>query len=198
MNRLADKLQNYHVILGSASPRRRELLAGLDIPFEVVVKDTNECVNKSLPLEQIPRSIAQQKFSAFLPELRESDLLITADTLVFCGKTIAGKPKSEDDAKALLKMLSGREHTVVTGVCVGTKQKQTSFYDVTTVEFETLSDAEIDYYIETYKPFDKAGAYGVQEWIGYVAIKKITGSYYNVMGLPVHRLYRTLLEFVEN
>lgn len=195
MHQLVQKLHNYNVILGSASPRRKELLAGLDIPFEIRVKDTKETVDTSLSLEEIPQSIATQKFSAFIPDLKETDFLITADTLVFCDTKVVGKPKSTEEALETIRFLSGKTHSVVTGVCFGTKESHTSFRCKTMVKFAEIADCDIAYYVERYKPLDKAGAYGVQEWIGYVSIEKIEGSYYNVMGLPVHRLYKEILRW---
>ncbi|MCQ2960251.1 MAG: Maf family nucleotide pyrophosphatase [Bacteroidales bacterium] len=195
MNLLAEKLQKYHVILGSASARRKELLAGLDIPFEVRVKETNEFVDKSLALEEIPQSIAEQKFAALIPDLTDNDFLITADTLVFCGDRVIGKPKTKQDAFEMIRFLSGKKHIVVTGVCYGTKNHHKAFRCKSQVTFSEICDQDISYYIEKYKPMDKAGAYGVQEWIGYMGIEKIKGSYYNVMGLPVHMLYKKIVSF---
>ncbi|MBQ3677288.1 MAG: septum formation protein Maf [Bacteroidales bacterium] len=192
MHSLARKLQNFNVILGSASPRRKELLAGLDIPFEIRVKNTTEVVDSSLPFHEIPQSIAEQKFAAF-DDLSDKDFLITADTLVFCDGKAVGKPKSKDDAKQMIRFLSGKTHTVITGVCFGTKKSYHTFRCETQVTFATISDDDIDYYVETYCPLDKAGAYGVQEWIGYISIERIEGSYYNVMGLPVHKLFKEIL-----
>lgn len=197
MHSLATKLSNYHIILGSASPRRRELLAGLDIDFEIRVKDTNEIIDKKLPSEKVPQSIAKQKFEAFIPELTENDFLITADTVVICDDIILGKPKSTGNAKEILQFLSNKTHTVVTGVYFGTKDKQQSFLCKTQVTFAKLSESDIDYYIEKYKPMDKAGSYGVQEWIGYIGIERIDGSYYNVMGLPVQKLFTEITRFLE-
>lgn len=193
MHQLAEKLKNFNVILGSASPRRKELLAGLDIPFEVKVKDTQEVVDKTLPLDEIPMSIAEQKFSAFHTDLKDNDFLITADTLVFCENRVVGKPKSIEEAKEMIHFLSGKTHTVVTGVCFGTNKFQKSFRCKTLVTFSEIKEGDIDYYVEKYLPLDKAGAYGVQEWIGYISIENIDGSYYNVMGLPVHYLYEKII-----
>jgi septum formation protein len=197
MHQLAQKLQKYHVILGSASPRRKELLQGLDIPFDVILKNTQEIIDATLPFEQIPLDIAQQKFKAFLPDLSAQDFLITADTLVFCEGKSVGKPKNKIEAKEMISFLSGKAHSVVTGVCFGTRQKQEAFYQLSQVTFATMNEADIDYYIAKYKPLDKAGAYGVQEWIGYMGIESICGSYYNVMGLPVHSLYYRILDYEE-
>lgn len=197
MHQLAQKLQKYHVILGSASPRRKELLQGLDIPFDVILKNTQEIIDATLPFEQIPLDIAQQKFKAFLPDLSAQDFLITADTLVFCEGKSVGKPKNKTEAKEMISFLSGKTHSVITGVCFGTRQKQEAFYQLSQVTFATMNEADIDYYIAKYKPLDKAGAYGVQEWIGYMGIESICGSYYNVMGLPVHSLYYRILDYEE-
>lgn len=194
MHTLARKLQSFNVILGSASPRRKDLLAGLDIPFEIRVKNTTEVIDSSLPFHDIPQSIAEQKFAAF-DDLGEQDFLITADTLVFCEGKAVGKPKSKDEAKQMIRFLSGKKHTVISGVCFGTKQSHCSFRCETQVTFATIADEDVDYYVETYCPLDKAGAYGVQEWIGYMCIERIEGSYYNVMGLPVHRLYKEILRW---
>ncbi|MBR5433073.1 MAG: septum formation protein Maf [Bacteroidales bacterium] len=194
MHTLARKLQSFNVILGSASPRRKDLLAGLDIPFEIRVKNTTEVIDSSLPFHEIPQSIAEQKFAAF-DDLREQDFLITADTLVFCEGKAVGKPKSKDEAKQMIRFLSGKTHTVISGVCFGTKQSHCSFRCETQVTFAAIADEDVDYYVETYCPLDKAGAYGVQEWIGYMCIERIEGSYYNVMGLPVHRLYKEILRW---
>lgn len=197
MNRLAIKMQKYHVVLGSASPRRRELLAGLNIPFDIVVKDTMEKVDEHLSPEKISESIAEQKFEAFLPDLQENDFLITADTLVYLDRKTMGKPKSADDARNMIRALSGKTHSVVTAVCIGTVRGRRVFSVRSDVTFAPLNGEDIDYYVETYKPFDKAGAYGVQEWIGYMGIEKIEGSFYNVMGLPVQKLYTELLNYEE-
>lgn len=194
MHTLARKLQSFNVILGSASPRRKDLLAGLDIPFEIRVKNTTEVIDSSLPFHEIPQSIAEQKFTAF-DDLGEQDFLITADTLVFCEGKAVGKPKSKDEAKQMIRFLSGKTHTVISGVCFGTKQTHCSFRCETQVTFAAIADEDVDYYVETYCPLDKAGAYGVQEWIGYMCIERIEGSYYNVMGLPVHRLYKEILRW---
>lgn len=192
---LSQKLKDFHLILGSASPRRKELLAGLDIPFTILVKKTDEQVDASLAKEEIPLAIAEQKFLALESELKNDDFLITADTLVLCHERIMGKPKTIAEAKEMIQFLSGKTHKVITGVCIGTKERHTSFRDEADVTFTTISDEDISYYVEKYAPLDKAGAYGVQEWIGYVGIEKIVGSYYTVMGLPVQKLYEEILRF---
>jgi len=197
MHLVGQKLQQYRVILGSASPRRKELLAGLDIPFDVIVKNATETIDQSLSLEYIPEHIAEQKFTAFLSDLQEKDFLITSDTLVFCEDKALGKPKSAEEAKQMVQFLSGKTHSVVTGVCIGTKRKHLLFHDIAKVTFAQIAESDIDYYIEKYKPFDKTGSYGVQEWIGYMGIEKLEGSFYTVMGLPVQMLYNKILEYEE-
>ena len=179
------------IILASNSPRRRELLGGLDIDFEVRVKDgICEDYPADLPMEQIPQYISQEKCDAY--DLAPGELLITADTIVWTDGRVLGKPASAGEAEEMLRLLSGKTHQVVTGVTLATREWRTSFSTVTDVTFATLSDEEIHYYVQRYAPLDKAGAYGVQEWIGYVGVTRLNGSYYNVMGLPVQRLYAEL------
>ncbi len=194
MNPLAKKLENYNVILGSQSPRRKELLKGLDVTFEVKVKDTDESYPEDLPTKSVAEYIAKKKYEAFIPELSEKDFLITSDTIVVLGNEIIQKPTSVENAKELIAKLSGNTHTVVSGVCCGTKGKQISFSAESEVVFSELTNDEINYYANTYKPLDKAGAYGVQEWIGYIGIQSIKGSYYNIMGFPVQAIYTKILE----
>ena len=189
-------IQNYHIILGSNSPRRRELLAGLDLDFEVkVVPGLEEHYPTTLQPEEIPVFLAKQKAAAYIPTLPEKTLLITADTIVWNRNEVIGKPKNREDAIQMLQSLSGHEHHVVTGVCLTTTEKQKAFSVISAVKFATLTDEEIGYYVDKYQPFDKAGAYGIQEWIGYVGVESINGSFYNVMGLPVQRLYQELKKF---
>jgi len=189
-------IQNYHIILGSNSPRRRELLAGLDLDFEVkVIPGLEEHYPATLQPEEIPVFLAQQKAEAYIPTLPEKTLLITADTIVWNRNEVIGKPKNREDAIQMLQSLSGHEHHVVTGVCLTTTEKQKAFSVISAVKFATLTDEEIGYYVDKYQPFDKAGAYGIQEWIGYVGVESINGSFYNVMGLPVQRLYQELKKF---
>ncbi len=195
MNRLQEKYRNQHIILGSQSPRRSELLAGLDIDFEVYSKDTDESFPTNLATEKIPEYIAQKKFDAFVPDLQENDFLITADTIVIKDNSILQKPSNAQNAKELLGILSGSTHMVVTGVCIGTARRKEVFSVLSLVSFSELTPNDIDYYVEKYKPFDKAGAYGVQEWIGYIGIHHINGSYFNVMGLPVQALYERMMDF---
>lgn len=189
-------IQDYHILLGSNSPRRRELLAGLDLDFEVkVIPGLEEHYPPTLQPEEIPVFLARQKAEAYIPTLSDKTLLITADTIVWNQNKVIGKPKDREDAIQMLQSLSGHEHHVVTGVCLTTTEKQKAFSVVSTVKFAALTDEEISYYVDKYRPFDKAGAYGIQEWIGYIGVKSINGSFYNVMGLPVQRLYQELKKF---
>lgn len=184
------------LILASNSPRRKELLSGLDFEYETrVIPDVDESYPDSIPLEEIAVYIAEKKASEYIKELKDGELLITADTVVLLENKILGKPVNEEESVSMLKALSGKTHKVITGVCLTSRQKQVSFSDFANVTFGQLNDSEINYYVSKYKPFDKAGAYGVQEWIGYVAVERIEGSYYNVMGLPVFRLYKELKNF---
>ena len=180
------------IILSSNSPRRKELLAGLDIPFEVkVLSGIDESYPEGLSVEEIPQYIAMEKAAAY--DIAEDEIVITADTVVVLGDAILGKPVDENDAKNMLWALSGNTHRVVTGVCITSVDKQRKFSVVSEVTFKVLSDTEIDYYVNRYRPFDKAGAYGIQEWIGYVGVTSLKGSYFNVMGLPVQRIYEELI-----
>ena len=185
-----------HVILASNSPRRRELLAGLGIDFEVrTLQGIDESYPQDLQGEDIPKYISRAKAAAYLPTLADDELLITADTIVYLDHQVLAKPKDEADAKLMLKTLAGRTHEVITGVTLATRAKQTTFAVTSLVTFADLTDEEIGYYVEHYRPFDKAGAYGIQEWIGYVGVTRLEGSYFNVMGLPVQRLYTELRKF---
>lgn len=191
-----DKLKRYRIILASASPRRKELLSKLDIDFTVkVLYDVDESFPASLSVVQVPQYISRKKADAYCQEMQENDMVITADTVVAVGRRILGKPKSAEEARVMLKLLSDRYHRVVTGVTIMTAKRTETFATVSRVRFTRLNDEEIDYYISKYKPFDKAGAYGIQEWIGMVGITELNGSYFNVMGLPVQRLYAKLKEF---
>jgi septum formation protein len=179
------------IILSSNSPRRKELLAGLDLDFEVrVLQGIDESYPHDLPVGQIPQYIAQQKAAAYT--IAADELVLTADTVVVVDHQVLGKPADATDAHRMLRLLSGRTHQVITGVCLTTAKTQRAFSVITDVTFCELTDAEIDYYIERYQPYDKAGAYGIQEWIGYVGVTDIHGSYFNVMGLPVQRIYQEL------
>ena len=186
----------YKIILASNSPRRRELLGGLGIPFTTRVLDgIDESWPQELKGEEISLYISREKASAYKKSVGPDELVITADTIVYVDGEVLGKPVSESDARRMLRMLSGRWHEVITGVTLMTAEREHSFAVTTRVRFCDLTDAEIDYYIKNYAPMDKAGAYGIQEWIGYVGVDRIEGSYFNVVGLPVQRLYRELLEF---
>lgn len=187
----------YHIILASNSPRRRELLSGLDLDYEVkVLPDIEETYPEGLPTAEIPLYIAAEKAAAYKALMKADDLIITADTVVVLGHEVLGKPADLDDARRMLHELSGRTHQVITGVCLMTVGKERRFAVTTDVTFKTLTDEEIDYYVDTYRPLDKAGAYGIQEWIGYAGITSIEGSYFNVMGFPVHRVWAELRKFV--
>lgn len=183
----------YKLILASNSPRRKELLAGLGVPFEVrVLQDIDEHYPENLPVNEVARYIAKEKADAYRRIVAADELIITADTVVIVGDEILGKPVDEADAVRMLKLLSGRTHQVTTGVCLLTAEKERCFDVTTDVTFKTLTDEEIHYYVNRYRPFDKAGAYGIQEWIGYIGVTGLNGSYYNVMGLPVQRIYQEL------
>ena len=183
----------YKLILASNSPRRKELLAGLGVPFEVrVLQDIDEHYPESLPVNEVARYIAKEKADAYRRIVAADELIITADTVVIVGDEILGKPVDEADAVRMLKLLSGRTHQVMTGVCLLTAEKERCFDVTTDVTFKALTDEEIHYYVNRYRPFDKAGAYGIQEWIGYIGVTGLNGSYYNVMGLPVQRIYQEL------
>jgi len=189
-------LSQYHVILASNSPRRKELLSGLDIDYEIkTLPDIDESYPDSLEGGDIAIYISKEKADAYAAYMKDNTLLITADTIVLLGDKVYGKPKDEEDAKQMLRDLSGKTHLVITGVCITTKEKQKAFGISSEVRFATLEEDEIQYYVSKYKPLDKAGAYGVQEWIGYIAVEYISGSYYNIMGLPIQRLYQELKKF---
>ncbi|GET31893.1 Maf-like protein [Prolixibacter bellariivorans] len=185
-------LENYRIVLASKSPRRQQLLADLGIDFETEIHEVDEVFPEGLPMEEIPQYLARLKAEPFVETLKEKDLVITSDTIVYVDGEVLGKPADYEEAVAMLQKLSGRRHEVVTGVCLTSTTKQVSFASVTDVFFKELSQEEIDYYITHYKPYDKAGAYGIQEWIGYIGIERIEGSYFNVMGLPVQHLYEEL------
>ena len=188
---MLDNLNKYDIILASGSPRRQELFKGLNIPFRVQVIDVDETYNpEQIKGAEIPCYLAELKADAY--KLEDNTLLITADTIVWHKNEVFGKPKDKADAVRMLKALSGDTHEVITGVSIRTTEKQKTFSVLSKVRFGKLSDAEIDFYIDKYKPYDKAGAYGVQEWIGYIGVENIEGSYYNIMGLPIQRLYSEL------
>lgn len=189
-------LNEYHILLGSGSPRRKELLSGLGMDFEVaVLPDVDESYPSHLKGEEIPLYIARKKAKAYLSKMDKDTLLITADTIVWLEDRVYGKPKTPADAVAMLRALSGKTHKVITGTVVCSLEKETAFTVTSEVRFAHLSEEEIRYYVEKYHPLDKAGAYGVQEWIGYIGVEHIAGSYYNIMGLPVQRLYQELKKF---
>ena len=186
-------MMKYNIILASNSPRRKELLAGLDVQFEVrIIPGIDESYPDTLPTMEIAEYIAQKKAKAYRETMADDELIITADTIVVLDDKVLGKPKDAAEARCMLHALSGKTHQVVTGVVLTTKELQKHFSVVSNVTFKTLSDNEIDYYVDTYKPMDKAGAYGIQEWIGYVGVTRLEGSYFNVMGLPVQRIYEAM------
>lgn len=189
-------LGNKRLVLASASPRRRELLAGLGVEFTVdTLNSFEEIPPQGLPYAQYPEYMAKGKSHGFHRELDKDEILITADTMVLCCDEIMGKPVDRQDAIRMVNKLQDNCHQVLTGVCIRSVEKEITFTAVADVHFGKLSQEEIEYYIDTYKPYDKAGAYGIQEWVGYAGIKRIDGSFYNVMGLPVHMLYNALKEF---
>jgi septum formation protein len=192
---LKSLLKNKKIILASQSPRRKELLKGLDIDFEVKILNIPENYPETLEKIKVAEYLAELKVSPFVNQINENEIIITADTIVIVDNTILGKPKNEDDAKNMLRQLSGKTHQVITGVCILSNEKKYSFSDQTLVTFNAINESELLYYIENYKPYDKAGSYGVQEWIGYIGIEKINGCYFNVMGLPVRKIYAALLNF---
>ncbi len=189
---ILDNLKNYHIILGSQSPRRKELLGGLDIEFEVMPIDADEQLPKDVLPADAAGYLAKLKAAAYSPLMEDNTLLITADTIVLLNDQVLGKPIDRADAINILQRLSGNTHQVITGVCITTKERQYSFQAITEVRFARLSLDVIEYYVDQYKPYDKAGAYGVQEWIGFVGVEHIQGSYFNVMGLPIQQLYQVL------
>lgn len=193
---LEEILQKYQVILASASPRRSQLLKEMGVQFSVHAKHIDESFNSEFPPQKVAEYLSEKKARSFSQEELDVDtLIIAADTIVTVNGLILGKPKNADEAKSILNQLSGRDHEVITGVTIRTNNKIKTFSVATIVYFKALTAEEIEYYIKNFKPFDKAGAYGIQEWIGHVAIERIEGSYFNVMGLPTHRLYEELLDF---
>ncbi len=190
-------LNNFDIILASQSPRRQQLLKDMGINFRIILKDVEENYPETLSISKVPIYLAKLKADAFTNEdLNINSIVITADTIVSINNIVLGKPKDAENAYEMLKSISGKKHEVITGVCLKSKTKTTSFASYSDVYFRELSDEEIYYYIKNYKPFDKAGAYGIQEWIGYIGIEKIEGSYYNVMGLPTQKLYLELNKFI--
>jgi len=190
---MLDNLKEYKIILASNSPRRKELLGGLGITYEVkTLPDIDESYPEDLDAEEIPLHIARNKADAYRSMMQPNELIVTADTIVWLDGMVLGKPKDEADACRMLRCLSGKIHQVVTGVCLTTLEKQKCFATVTDVTFAELTEEEINYYVSRYHPLDKAGAYGIQEWIGYIGVQNISGSYFNVVGLPIQRLYTEL------
>jgi MAF protein len=185
-------LNCYNIILASQSPRREELLRGLNIPFEIKVIDVEETYPSQLVGVDIPMYLAEKKADAYLESMNNDTLLITADTIVWHEGRVFGKPKDKAEATKMLKSLSGKTHQVITGVCISTLSKRKTFHVISEVRFARLLPDEIEYYLLNFQPYDKAGAYGVQEWIGYIGVEHIEGSYFNVMGLPIQRLYSEL------
>ncbi len=196
---LHEAISDYKLILASQSPRRKMLMEGLNLKFKVVVRpDIEEKVPEGLDKFEIPVFLAKLKSQAYLDFLNSKTIVITADTIVWINGRELGKPRDFNDAVNILTELSGNMHEVVTGVCIKSKSQEVCFHAVSKVFFRNLTDNEINYYLKEYKPFDKAGSYGIQEWIGYAGIEKIEGSFYNVMGLPVQALYMELLKFITN
>jgi septum formation protein len=185
------------IILASKSPRRKQLLEWAEIPFDILVKDTDEMYPASLSIEQVPLYIAHNKALAVKDELSHDRLILAADTIVVLKDTVIGKPSSKEDAIQILQDLSGKTHLVITGVVLLKGHKEISFADITEVEFHQLTNEQIEYYVKHYQPYDKAGAYAIQEWIGVIGIKRVKGDFYNVMGLPVSRVVNTLTHFEE-
>ncbi len=189
---LSKKFKNKRLILASGSPRRQELFKELDVKFTIKVKEVEENYPSNLKEQDITNFLAELKANAFDNELLENDIVITADTIVWCKNNALEKPKNKLDAIKMLKELSGTSHKVISSVCIKSTAFQKTFFDVTKVYFKQLTDTEINYYVENYHPFDKAGGYGIQEWIGFIGVTKLEGSYFNVMGLPVHKIYEEL------
>ena len=189
---LRNKLKNYKIILASGSPRRQQFFKDLDLDFEIRLKEIEEIFPPELQREEITNYLAQLKAAAFEGELNSNEILVTSDTIVWHNEKAVGKPKDAQDAFAILKSLSNATHEVITSVCFKSNLKTEVLYEITKVTFNELSDEAIAYYIENYKPFDKAGAYGIQEWIGFIGVSKIEGSYANVIGLPVDKVYQYL------
>ena len=191
---LSEKFKNKNIILASASPRRQELFKELCVEFSIKVKSVEENYDNHLKEEEITNYLAILKATAFESKLTKNDIVITSDTIVWHNNKPLEKPKNKTHAIEMLQELSGDQHKVITSICIKTLTSQKVFFDTTIVHFKDLTLAEIEFYVENYKPYDKAGAYGIQEWIGYIGVTKLEGSYYNVMGLPVHKLYKELLK----
>lgn len=194
---LFDSLKQYKIILASKSPRRQQLLKDLGLSFEIHTKEVDESFSSDLKAEQIPVYLAEKKAAAFQEDIDDKTIVITADTIVWVDNQALNKPENFEDAKRMLQLLSGKMHEVFTGVCLKSKSKTKTFYAQTKVYFKPLTEEEIEYYINNNKPFDKAGSYGAQEFIGYIGIEKMEGTYFNVMGLPLKELYENLQAFID-
>jgi septum formation protein len=191
-----EEINKFRIILASRSPRRQELLKELGLKFEVVIRDWNEKYPPHLKAEDIALYVANAKASTFLSGIKDNEIVITADTIVWNKDKVLDKPLDKDDALKILKEISGNTHSVITGVCLTSKASQISFFSSTKVTFSELTISEIEFYIDNFRPYDKAGAYGIQEWIGIAACSRIEGSYFNVMGLPVEQVYHELQKFI--
>ena len=193
------EFKNKKIILASKSPRRQELLEGLNVDFDTrIIEGIEEDFPNDIPKKNIPIFLAEQKADNYLSSIENDEIIITADTIVLLNETVLNKPANFEEAKKMLQLLSGKQHSVITGVCLLSLTNRKTFSNETKVFFKNLTDKEIEFYINTYKPFDKAGGYGIQEWIGYIGIEKIEGSYFNVVGLPVQQLYVELNDFVSS
>ncbi|MDE6297152.1 MAG: Maf family nucleotide pyrophosphatase [Muribaculaceae bacterium] len=193
---MLENIKKYHILLASKSPRRRELLSELRIPFSPIsIGKIDETYPESVPKEDVPQYLADRKADAYLSIIKDNEMVITADTLVIKGDKIYGKPQNEEEAFQMLMELSDSTHLVITGVCIVTKDRRISFTSKTEVHFSPIAKEDAKYYIDNFQPYDKAGSYGIQEWIGCIAVDRINGSFYNVMGLPIHRLYQELKLF---
>lgn len=194
---LTEKLKSHRLLLASQSPRRRELISGAGLPYELAAKyDCEEVYPAEMPSEEVPLYLSRLKSDAYPHQLSPGDILLTADTVVICGDELLGKPSDRDDAVRMLRMLSGNSHTVITGVTLRSTERVHTFAARSEVSFRELTNEEINYYLDNYRPYDKAGSYGIQEWIGYAAIEKIDGSFYNVMGLPIQKVYTEMDKFI--
>ncbi len=194
---IADKLNSYRIILASSSPRRQQLLREMGLNFDIVIRDFDETYPDVLTGEEIALFVAESKTNIFKNEIADNEIIIAADTIVWCNNKVLGKPVDREDAFRILKEISGNTHEVITGVSILSKLNHVLFFDSTKVTFEMLTEEDISYYVDNFKPYDKAGAYGIQEWIGIIACSRIEGSYFNVVGLPVQRLYSELIKFIK-
>lgn len=193
---IIDRLNQFRIILASRSPRRQQLLSEMGLNFDVVIKEFEETYPEGLTGEEIARHIAFEKASLFKNQINDNEIVITADTIVWCNNKVLGKPAGASEAVKILKEISGNTHEVITAVCIVSAHKEITFSETSKVTFGKMQEDEIEYYVRNFKPYDKAGAYGIQEWIGIVACSRIEGSFFNVVGLPVHRLYSELEKFI--